>query len=277
MTAPTLEELLSKLRMVGCAPEGGPMICPRCREPTLTLTLNGTGGPNVSCSTPDCHGAAYLMSAATIAVVGGPGLVDGIAQIREKLMLPELDRIVKHGRHGESYKMHLADGRVIDIGSVTVLTTQIQFRRVFLTQVRRNPPRYKPGEWDKIAEAIEQAAEEIDEIATAQEETMGWIEAWLPAANARRDVDVSQSEKLYELLGAGRGGVAAFYDTAGRLYLKLDAITGWLNRMGHGHVSTPDLSTRLSEAGFTRARLAARQGEEVHKGRYWISPGRFDG
>ena len=276
MTTPTLEELMSALRSVGCAPEGGPMICPRCRTSGLTLTLNGTGAPRVTCSTEACDGPAYLATIPNIANIGGEN-VDKLAHVREKLRLPELDRIVKHGRHGDSYRMHLSDGRVIDIGSIIVLTTQAQFQRAFLTQVRRNPPYYKPADWRAVAEAFEQAAEEVDEVATADEETAGWLEAWLPSANARRDVDVAQADTLYELLGTGRGGVPAFYDTQGRLYVKLDPIVAWLGRMGGVRVTVPELSTRLLAAGFTRARLAARQGEETHRGRYWVSPPGLDG
>ncbi len=268
----TLEQALATLRIVGCAPEGGPMLCPMCRKPGLVVAPNGDG-PHVECEA-GCDALTYLGAAATQAVPRGPH-VDQIAVLRERFALPELERIVKHGRHGESYEMHLSDGRTVDIGSIVVLTTQVQFRRAFLTQVRRNPPRYKPGEWDAITETFEQAAEEVDEVATADEETLGWIESWLPAANARRDVDIGRPETLHELLGTGRGGISAFYDTSGRLYLKLDSVVGWLNRMGGARVTVPELSTRLLGAGFTRARLAARQGEEIHRGRYWVSPGRF--
>jgi hypothetical protein len=261
-----LEDALRVLREQGCG--SGPYTCPRCKSSALAIGQNGAG-PTFTCAGGCENIDAYLDAVASIAVPQGAH-VDHIAVLRDKLNLPELDKVVKHGRLGSAYDLHLSDGRIVAIGNMAIVISQAKFRTVFLPQVRRNPPRYKTDEWDKIVEHIEQAAEERDAVATQADETLSWVAGSLTMGRLRRNVNVSNSAELFELLAPGHGGKAPFFDTEGRLHLRLEHIIEWLGR-SHLRVTQMELSARLSELDFERVQHAARSGDETRKARYWVS------
>jgi hypothetical protein len=267
-----LEDALRILKEQGCGPtpEKQMYTCPRCKTAALNITQNGAG-PVFQCA-DGCVGIdATLEAIASLAVPKGAH-VDTIEVLRGKLNLPELERIVKHGRGGSSYNLHLNDGRVITIGSIAILAAQAKFRTVFLPQVRRNPPRYKPSDWDDIVEQIEQAAEERDAVATQADETMSWIAGSLHTNKLRRNINLTSSSDMFELLGPGAAGKPPFFDQDGRLHLRLEHMLEWLGRFGGIRVTMPELSARLSELDFERTQHAARHGDVTRKARYWVSP-----
>ena len=267
----SLEDAIRILREQGCT---DPYTCPRCRTNPLTITQNGTG-PVFAC-TGGCEAVdAWLEATNIITIAKGPH-VDILEIVRGKLNLPELTKIVKHGRTGSAYNLHLDGDRIVSIGSITTLTSQAKFRQVFLPQVRRNPPRYKTPEWDEIVEQIEQIAEERDAVATMSEETISWISAAVTGNAVRRNVNTDNSREMFVLLAPGREGRPPFFDTTGRLHLRLEHIVQWLGRMSGLRVTQPELSARLSELDFERVQHAARSGEKTHKARYWASPPGFE-
>jgi hypothetical protein len=270
MTEPaplTADDIWRLLAQLGCTSDDEPPRCPLCKTAELTITANGSG-PHLTCARGCGHIGAYLQTIASLP--GGPKgeHVDKLAVLRDKLALPELRRVVKHGRRGDEYELHLEDGAVVELGPVAVILTQNLFRAAFLPQVRRNPPRYKPAVWDQISELIEQAAEEI-ETATGSEETIGWLMGYLRQQTIKRGVDLGDPAELYPVLKASHD---VFADRDGCLHLRLAPFVQWLNRMAGVRVTVPALSTRLTALGFRRAQHAARQGEQTTRGRYWTSP-----
>lgn len=271
MSALTIEDAQRVLQMHGCWPAepGERPTCPRCRNAKLTISQNGVG-PTFHCDA-NCDGiGAWLEVAASVPLPGGPN-VDPVVVLREKLNLPELTKVVKHGRGGSAYNLHLDDGRVIAIGSIATLANQAKFRTAFLPQVRRSPPRYKVPEWDAIVEQIEQAAEERDAVATQADETMSWVFGSLMTGRLKRNVNVDNSAEMFDLLVTGSGGRPSFFDQSGRLHLRLEHMIEWLGRISV-RVTMPELSARLSELDFERVQHAARRGDEIRKARYWVSP-----
>lgn len=269
----TYEAAERTLRQQGCLTNDLLTLCPSCRQPGLIFEPDN-GEPRLECP-HGCNAAATVLTLSTMSMPRGP-FVDRVEVLRQKLNLPELQRVVKHGRLGDAYELHLDDGKIIEIGNVIVLMTQSKFRAAFMPQARRNPPRYKTAEWDDVAELVEQVAEEFDEVASTAEETAGWIRGYLPSATVRRGVDTANAATLYDLLGAANGDLPAFFDREGRLHLRLEQLVRWLGRIGGVRVTAPELSTRLSRLGFKGNRLAARSGEEIRRARYWVSPPNFE-
>lgn len=271
MTLVPLDQALRILREQGCGPnEAGGYICPRCRAGALTILANGAG-PEYRCAGGCDAIGGYLATVATLAVPKGEH-VDRLEVLRGKLKLPELQRIVKHGRMGSGYDLHLADGRIVVLGSMTILQSQAKFRAAFLPQVRRSPPRYKTADWDEVVELVEQSADERDTVSTLNDETLSWIAGAIADRPLRRNIDTANAATLYELLAPGANGRPAFIDTHLRLHLRLEHLTTWLGRMNGVRVTQPELSTRLSGLDFERALHQARCGEKVRKARYWVSP-----
>jgi hypothetical protein len=263
----TTEDVKRLLAQLGCAGEGdGPPRCPVCKTAELTITTNGSG-PHLACANGCGHIGAYLQAIAALPMPKGSH-VDRLAVLRDKLALPELERVVKHGRRGDEYELHLAEDVVVELGPIANITQQSRFRNAYLPQVRRNPPRYKNDVWDQIAELIEQVAEEVS-AATGNEELIGWLTGYLRNQTLKRHVDLDATSALHDLLKAS---CEVFIDTDGCLHLRLAAFAQWVNRMVGVRVSVPELSTRLTKLGFRRKQHTARKGDEIANGRYWISP-----
>lgn len=267
------------LREIGCAPEGEGSLgtCPVCRSAPLNISQNGNG-PHFDCA-DGCDGiGAFLLGVASAPGADSseePDVPALLTLLRKRLALPELVEIVKHGRHGNSYILHLTGGRTVSIAGVTALLSQVRFRSAYLPQVRRNLPRFKAAGWDEIVEAIEQVAQERDAVATPEDETRGWLAGHLAHATVMREVDTGSAARMFSLLGK-RGSPPPFFDREGRLHVRLEPVVEYLGRFGGARVTTPELSTRLSQLGFDGRRLAARQGEEVRRARYWVSSPGFE-
>lgn len=278
MTEPaplTTNDVKRLLAQLGCTGEGdAPAHCPMCKTARLTITANGAG-PHLTCSNGCDHIDAYLQTVAVMPMPRGPH-VDKLAVLRDKLGLPELERIVKIGTQGSAYELHL-HGRdePVELGPIGNIISQPKFRAAFLPQVRRNPPvRYKADVWDQIAELIEQAAEEHG-IATEHEEMIGWLLAYLPttALESHRGVDMAQPAMLFAQL---KSTAPAFVDMEHCLHLRLQPFIQWLGRMTGVRVTLRELSGRLSAMGFERQQHAARNGTDTRNGRYWRSPQGFE-
>jgi len=274
------------LHQLGCGPttDTAAYTCPRCRTAHLTITANGAG-PTLTC--PGCGElSAYLQTCTKLPsgrVAGVPGdghpfgdNVDVLQILRDRLKCPELERIVKHGRRGNSYELHLKGGRVVALGAIDVLISQAKFRAAFIPQVRRNPPRHKPVEWDDVVEMIEQLAEERDAVATIEDETIGWIAGYLGRSSVTRGIDTSNTAAMFELLDDARGDLPPFFDCEGRLHIRLEGVVQWLGRMAGVRVSTTELSARLSALDFERVRLAKRKGDDLRRAWVSISPAGFE-
>lgn len=264
LTETDVDRLLQQLNCTDT--EGGPPRCPVCKTAVLTITANGDG-PHLECANGCVAIASYLQTVKSLPIPKGPH-VNKVAVLRDKLALPELAKVVKHGRLGDNYELHLADDRVVSLGSIATILQQARFRAAYLPQVRRQPPRYKPADWDQIAELIEQAAEE-HETADQAEETAGWLVSYLRNANVKRGIDLDDSAALYALLDTD---CDVFVDTRGCLHLRLAAFTQWVTRMIGVRCTVPEVAGRLSALRFQRTRHAARRGEDTTKGRYWTSP-----
>ena len=265
-----LETAIRILKERGCT---DPYICPQCERngQTSALTISQNGAePTFTCAA-GCNVAAWLRTVTTLANPRGPQ-IDLLEQIRGDLNLPELEKIVKHGRGGSAYSMHLNDGRVVTVNGVTILANQARFRQAFLPQVRRNPKRHKAADWDNVVERIEQAAEERDAVATQGDETLSWIAGALHTGRLQRNVNIDNSAEMFNMLAPGRDGRPPFIDQHNRVYLRLEHMIEWLGRLAGIRVTQPELSSRLSELDFERKQLQARKGDQVHKGRYWVSP-----
>jgi len=267
------------LHQLGCGPtpESAAYTCPRCRTAHLTITSNGAG-PTFTCQ--DCGDQSDRLQIAADGLPNGRSpkadYVVTVEVLRDKLKLPELERIVKHGRRGNSYELHLKGGRVVALGAIDGLISQAKFRAAFIPQVRRNPPRHKPADWDDVVEMIEQIAEERDAVVTDEDEAAGWIAGYTAQAPVLRGVDTADSEQLYDLLGAGRGRLPPFFDRDGRLHLRLEDLVQWLGRQGGVYITSTALSTRLSQLDFERKRIGARWGGDLRRAWYVISPANLE-
>lgn len=262
----TVDSAWTALHHTGCVTPDGDPLCPLCRGQIATIDPNGGEGPRITCPA-GCTGIeAHLQTVASMKTPKGEH-VDRIAVLRTKLRLAELVKVVKHGAMGDKYVMHLMDGRDIDIGNVVALTTQSKFRAAFLPQAGRNPPRYKLGEWDDIAELIEQASQQI-ETSSDREETCGWVLA-ASSGQLQRNVDIEDSGQMFDLLGQREP--PTFVTIDGVLHIRLAALQQWLTRQNGTRLPAAELGGRLSTVGLRPVQLAARGGSPsvVRKARYW--------
>lgn len=275
----TLEAADRALLSQGCGPtaEQGSYTCPICKPcgiaSALTIHVNGDG-PAFSCAN-GCDGVYGVLQ--TIASLSTPKgeRVDDLAVLRDKLRAPEIKRVIKHGRHGTAYIFELDDGRQVEFDGIGAITSQPRFRAAFLPQMRRNPPRFKTSDWDDVAELIERVAEERDSVATTEDETTGWLAGYVEQASVQRNVDIGNAAEMFTLLGAQRGQLPALIDQQGRLHVRLGELVLWLDRRGGARVTAPQLSARLSRLGFERVRHAARNGDQLRRAWYAVSPPRF--
>ena len=276
----TLEDGLTALREVGCRPteDRAAWLCPRCRVAELTIAQNGAG-PHFDCA-GDCGDLGAYLATLVNGLPRGRAPkgdhVDEIEVVRDKLNLPELERIVKDGRLGDHYSFVLTDGRSVAIGPVSTLTSQAKFRNAFLPQMRRQAPRFKASDWDDVVERIEKAADERDTIATAEEEALGWIGGWVGRIHAPI-VDTGDSGQVWDVLAAP---APAFRAAGGRLWIRLPDLLTWIERQTSTRITLRELSLRLARLGFTKpddgGQLTARRGSEKRQARYWISPANFE-
>lgn len=261
----TMDTAWEALEHVSCVSPDGDPLCPTCKG-DLALRRNG-GEPRAVCS--DCGDVTGVLQVVAAQPVPKGPAVDKLAVLRTRLKLPELTRVVKHGKLGTNYVLYLLDGREVDIGNVVSLTTQAKFRAAFLPQVGHNPPRYKPGEWDDIAELIEQLSDQRETSSDA-EETIGWV---LAATNGQlRTVDTASSSTMFDLLGEREP--SAFADLDRAVHIRLAALQTWLSRQGGVRMPATELGGRLSRVGFEAVQISARGGEPstVRKARYWKCP-----
>ena len=246
--------------------------CPVCDGlMTLTVTTNGAGA-HVECSA-GCHEQAILGAVRIgLRMAQQGGTHSPLRLVRDRLALPGVERIVKRGKLGDSYELRMADGQVIELGNAAALLNQATVRARLLPQMRRLPPWIKGREWDAVVEAIEQAAEEIDNVATDAEETRAWLVAWLRQARYPT-IDTADTAALYEALGSPP---PAFCDQDGRLHVQLGDLATWINRFTGTRVTMRTLSARLAALDFERTQAAARHGGHVRNRRYWASPEAFE-
>lgn len=251
--------------------DGSPSLCPACGEKSLTVHENGNGYEPL-CATGGCAGPPVLMiaSMAEHKVVGEP-----LDQVRDGLELPEIARVVKHGR-GHAYVLHLENGTQVDLGSTADLFVRRRMEAAILATARHMIPAAPAAKHRELVKRIEQAAEQIDNVLSAEEETLGLIAEFTHARRATRNVDLNDKHELYGVLEEGY----PFYDLDGRLYLRLEDLTGWLNRMSGQRFTRQELSGRLARIGFTKpddgGQLAARRGDKTRSRRLWISPPNFE-
>jgi hypothetical protein len=204
------------------------------------------------------------------------GQIEALEFARRKCKLPDLVRVVKHGEgRAALYDLELDGGERIPIGkSGDVLNP----RKVDEAVASVEPPVVIPWwgreKWRPIAAAL-LAIAEVEEGSTEDEETAGWLASFCRGELSATEIDTERAEDLVRILEGGepRG---SFRSADDRLYVRLEP----LMRHVLMHIGTrptrPELSARLARLGFDKEQLAARDGERVHKARYWRSPPGFD-
>ncbi len=132
------------------------------------------------------------------------------------------------------------------------------------------------AEHDRIAEAIDEAAEVLDTALSEAEQTCGWIVAFQGERGYREwRLDLGDHDALVELLDLGGRSSQCFHGTDDRLYLQLPALTKHVMHTA-ARTTQQDVATRLGRLGFGRKQLTVRDGERTLKRRYWRSPVGFD-
>lgn len=200
--------------------------------------------------------------------------IEALDFARRKTQLPDLVRVVKHGEgRAALYDLELDSGERIPIGkSGDVLSP----RKVdeALGSAGVVIPYWGPKEWRPVAQALMMIAE-VEEGSSEDEETAGWLASFARAQLSAAEIDVDRAEDLVRVIEGGEPR-AAFRSADGRLYVRLEPLMRHV-RMHIGSSPTrPELSARLSRLGFEKAQLSAREGDSVHKARYWCSPAGFD-
>jgi hypothetical protein len=202
------------------------------------------------------------------------GQIEALEFARRKCKLPDLVRVVKHGEgRAALYDLELDGGERIPIGrSGDVLNPRKVDEAVASVGVAI--PYWGREKWRPIAAAL-LAIAEVEEGSSEDEETAGWLASFSRAQLAAAAIDTERAEDLVRVLEGGepRG---AFRSADDRLYVRLEP----LMRHVLMHIGTrptrPELSARLSRLGFEKEQLAARDGDRVHKARFWHSPVGFD-
>jgi hypothetical protein len=253
--------------------------CPVCGTEGALRIGDGAFGLTLECenNTPDqIEGAIRYGISRLRKAVENP-----IQYVRETLEEPTLKHIIKHGKAGSSYILQFEDDTTVELGGAAVLTSQTKFRIAYLPQRRRLPTKYalKEGPWNRLVECIEQAAEERDNVTSDAEEARGWVHGFVRQTRGAA-LDTTDTEALYDHLTSDAG---TFTDQDHRLHVRLTELTAWVNHVGGGRgITGRDLSTRLSELGFTKVQHAARRpshitrGPDTKKVRYYASTPHFD-
>jgi len=277
VSVPTVADVERLLQAIGQPPAiDGMAFCPVCdynctSERALRISQNGVGAKlecGKGCTEPELHAALNAYAHALRA----PTAEDALTQLRARLDNLPVERVVKRGA-GDVYELHLADGRVVDLGDAYTIQQRQRFRAAIRGQAHHPLALVKPADHDRILDLIEQLAEHHEAL-SGTEEAAGWVEDFARGAAGGRAYDIEDSAALFDLLGAKP---AAFRTSDGRLCLRLDELAKFVNRTGLARITARELSTRLGRLGFTKpdhgGQLAARKGGHVRSARYWIGPG----
>jgi hypothetical protein len=202
------------------------------------------------------------------------GQIEALDFARRKCKLPDLVRVVKHGEgRGALYDLELQGGERIPIGrSGDVLSPRKVDEALGTADVVI--PYWGPKEWRPIAAALFAIAE-VEEGSSEAEETAGWLASFCRGQLGAAGIDVDRAEDLVRVLEGGepRG---AFRSADDRLYVRLEPLMRHVLMHIGSRPTRPEISARLSRLGFEKEQLAARDGERIHKARYWRSPVGFD-
>ena len=278
----TLEDGLTALREVGCRPtdDHAAWLCPRCRVAELTIAQNGAG-PHFDCAGECGDLGAYLAttrSTACPAAAPTGDHVDEIEVVRDKLKLPELERIVKDGRLGDHYSFVLTDGRSVAIGPVSTLTSQAKFRNAFLPQMRAAGATLQGVRLGRRRRADRESRRRAGHDRHSRRGGDG-LDRRLGCRRRGPPRSTSPTSRRSGTCSPARR--RAFRTTDGRLYLRIDELKQWIDRHLNERVTQQELSLRLARLGFTRPDdggqvTAYRAGEKKRQSRYWISPPDFE-
>ena len=259
------------------AKDDGRAHCPVCnaglRNPacqwTLTISQNGNGA-HLECTT-GCPPAAI---GAVLRIV--PGLPskrsdDPLLQLRTLLGNLPVERVVKRGA-GDSYELHLPEGRIVELGTAEQVFNRRHFEAAVLGQASHVLPAVKAPEHREVVALVEAAAEHHDGLSGA-EELEGWLADFARSSALNREYDLEDQADRWELASSTP---SAFRATGGRLCIRLDALATYINRVHHQRITAREVSTRLGRLGFTKpdhgGQIAARRDGEVRKVRVWIGP-----
>lgn len=252
--------------------DDGHWTCPSCDgHLALHVTQNGNGA-HLECAAacaPEFIAGALHGELRRLEVEANKTTT--IADIRTVLDLPELRRIVKHGRGGARYVFELANGREFEFeGGIDQMLKPAQFKARFIAGVRRGYVLPRGMKHEDLVAAVEGVAEELDTVDTTDDETRAWIAGCLEHTPGRL-VDLADSEVRWDALRC-----EAFLDTNHRIHLRLTALAKYVSRQVGRRVTQPELTSRLSKLGFEGEQLAARRGKETCSRRLWVSPPGFE-
>lgn len=109
------------------------------------------------------------------------------------------------------------------------------------------------------------------------EETIGWIADWVadyPSGDKSNTVDMEDNDALFDRI-EGSKQIGFFWDTKGRLYLRVSALKKFAALAMMSSVTLGELSRRLTRLGFENIDKTVRRNDTKVHARLWVSKTEF--
>jgi len=221
-------------------------------------------------------------------------LKEPLQQARNRLNLPDLNRVVKRSRNDSTYAIELGDGTVIEVGSSRDLMDPRKVEAAVADATGVAIPYYAGKTFRPVAAALLAIAELEDTGAGIDDVTRGWLRRFYgklgftaddPVVGGRA-FDLEDPADRAEVVGA-KGydadlrlceGLDAFRDTGRALYVHLERFEHYMRHIERVPTSQRDLTRRLHRLGFEWQRVyAPRQGQSKTppSRAFWRSPPHF--
>jgi hypothetical protein len=196
--------------------------------------------------------------------------------LRSTFKLPSLASVIQRGSSDSTYELKLEDGKFIVLGSSLEVHQQSKVRaRLFDAKVRM--PKYDAKEWDKILDALCNAAEEIETF-TEAEELKNYVFGYARSHLSMSVIDAGDPEELLKKLQERFTRHKGFIDKRENVvYLPLGKFVDFVNTACGGRMSERDVANMLSRHDFKYRQKSVRytdtnESRTFNGGRFWVSP-----